>query len=283
MANDEQTVLLEKRDQIAYITLNRPEVLNALRWEDYELLDDRIHDCEKDKDIRAVILTGKGKAFCAGDDISSYPGTKDSNAYSGDPGFQLLMENKFLEALMTGYEIPTQRHCQTILNSGKVWIAAVNGACWMPEVLYAMDFVIMADVACIAQGDVRNGICPGGSSTQLLPRLVGRRHAIEFLLRAEEFSADEAYRIGIANKVVPLSQLMPETEALARKMIKRPMEAIKLVKMAINKGYDMPLKNGLELEYLYCSIAMSQSKTWLEFHDKFKAGHYKKKNIEKEL
>lgn len=282
MTETEQTVLLEKRDQIATITMNRPKKLNALRWEDYALLDDLLHDCEKDKQIRVIILTGKGKAFCAGDDISSYPGTEDKGAYSGDPGFQLLMENKFLEALTTEYEIPTQRHCQMILNSGKIWIAAVNGACWMPEILYAMDYVIAADVATIAQGDVRNGICPGGTSTQLLPRLVGRRHAIEFLLRSEEISAEEAYRMGIVNKVVPLSQLMPEAEAFARKMLKRPMEAIKLVKMAVNKGYDMPLKNGLELEYLYCAIAMSQSKTWLDFYEKFKAGEYKKKNLKDE-
>jgi enoyl-CoA hydratase/carnithine racemase len=280
MTHTEEPILLEKRDQIAYITMNRPKKLNALRWEDYVLLDDLIHECEKDKDIRVVILTGKGKAFCAGDDISSYPGTDDLESYTGDSGFRLLMENKFLEALTTEYQIPTQRHCQTILNSGKIWIAAVNGVCWMPEVLYAMDFVIAADVASIAQGDVRNGICPGGSSTQLLPRLVGRRHAIEFLLRSEEISAEEAYRIGIVNKVVPLSQLMPEAEALARKMLKRPMEAIKLVKMAVNKGYDMPLKNGLELEYLYCAITMSQSQTWLDFYRRFKAGEFKKKNLE---
>ncbi len=280
MTTEETPVLLEKRDQIAYITLNRPKKMNALRWEDYALLDDHIHDCEKDREIRVVILTGRGKAFCAGDDISSYPGTEDEGAYGGDPGFQLLMENRFLEALTSEYQIPTQRHCQTILNSGKVWIAAVNGTCWMPEILYAMDFVIASDLARIAQGDVRNGICPGGTSTQLLPRLVGRRHAIEFLLSAEEISAEEAYRIGIVNKVVPHAQLMPESETLARKMLKRPMEAIKLVKMAVNKGYDMPLKNGLELEYLYCAITMSQSKTWLEFYRKFMAGEYKKKNLQ---
>ena len=270
MASNEQPILLEKRDQVGYITFNRPEKLNAIRWEDYILLDDMVNDCDNDDNIRVIILTGKGRAFSAGDDIEGYPGSGQESVIKGDPGMALIVEGKYLEAQLAGYQIPLQKTCLTLLNSGKVSIAAVNGVCWAPEILYAMDFVIAADAATFAQGDVRNGLCPGGASTQLLPRLLGRRRAIEFLLLSEEISAQEAYRIGLVNKVVPLSQLMPEAEALAKKMIARPLSSIKLVKTAVTKAQDMPLEEGLEVEQWYSSISL-QSEAFQTFYGAFQA------------
>ena len=270
MASNEQPILLEKRDQVGYITFNRPDKLNAIRWEDYILLDDMVNDCDNDDNIRVIILTGKGRAFSAGDDIEGYPGSGQESVIKGDPGMALIVEGKYLEAQLAGYQIPLQKTCLTLLNSGKVSIAAVNGVCWAPEILYAMDFVIAADAATFAQGDVRNGLCPGGASTQLLPRLLGRRRAIEFLLLSEEISAQEAYRIGLVNKVVPLSQLMPEAEALAKKMIARPLSSIKLVKTAVTKAQDMPLEEGLEVEQWYSSISL-QSEAFQTFYHAFQA------------
>ncbi len=270
MASSQQPILLEKHDQVGYITFNRPEKLNAIRWEDYILLDDMVNDCDNDDNIRVIILTGKGRAFSAGDDIEGYPGSGQESVIKGDPGMALVVEGKYLQAQLAGYQIPLQKTCLTLLNSGKVSIAAVNGVCWAPEILYAMDFVIAADVATFAQGDVRNGLCPGGASTQLLPRLLGRRRAIEFLLLSEEISAQEAYRIGLVNKVVPLSQLMPEAEALAKKMIARPLSSIKLVKTAVTKAQDLPLKDGLEVEQWYSSISI-QSEAFQTFYRAFQA------------
>ena len=270
MAGNEQFILLEKRDQIGYITFNRPEKLNAIRWEDYILLDDLVNDCERDDNVRVIILTGKGRAFSAGDDIEGYPGSGEESVIKGDPGMAFIVEGKYLQAQLSGYQIPLQKTCLTLLNSGKVSIAAVNGVCWAPEILYAMDFVIAADVATFAQGDVRNGLCPGGASTQMLPRLLGRRRAIEFLLMAEEISAEEAYRIGLVNKVVPLSQLMPEAEALAKKMIAHPLSSIKLVKQAVTKAQDLPLREGLEIEQWYSSISI-QSEAFQTFYQEFLA------------
>lgn len=270
MASSQQPILLEKHDQVGYITFNRPEKLNAIRWEDYILLDDMVNDCDSDAKIRVIILTGKGRAFSAGDDIEGYPGSGQESVIKGDPGMALVVEGRYLEAQLAGYQIPLQKTCLTLLNSGKVSIAAVNGVCWAPEILYAMDFVIAADVATFAQGDVRNGLCPGGASTQLLPRLLGRRRAIEFLLLSEEISAQEAYRIGLVNKVVPLSQLMPEAEALAKKMIARPLSSIKLVKTAVTKAQDLPLKDGLEVEQWYSSISI-QSEAFQTFYRVFQA------------
>lgn len=270
MAGNEQFILLQKRDQIGYITFNRPEKLNAIRWEDYILLDDLVNDCERDDNVRVIILTGKGRAFSAGDDIEGYPGSGEESVIKGDPGMAFIVEGKYLQAQLSGYQIPLQKTCLTLLNSGKVSIAAVNGVCWAPEILYAMDFVIAADVATFAQGDVRNGLCPGGASTQMLPRLLGRRRAIEFLLMAEEISAEEAYRIGLVNKVVPLSQLMPEAEALAKKMIAHPLSSIKLVKQAVTKAQDLPLREGLEIEQWYSSISI-QSEAFQTFYQEFLA------------
>jgi len=270
VASSEHPILLEKRDQIGYITFNRPEKLNAIRWEDYILLDDLVNDCDRDDNIRVIILTGKGRAFSAGDDIEGYPGSGKETVIKGDIGMALVIEGKYLEAELSGYQIPLQKTCLTLLNSGKVSIAAVNGVCWAPEILYAMDFVVAADVATFAQGDVRNGLCPGGASTQILPRLLGRRRAVEFLLLSEEISVQEAYRIGLVNKVVPLSQLMPEAEALAKKMIAHPLSSIKLVKMALTKAQDLPLKEGLEIEQWYSSISI-QSEAFQAFYQKFLA------------
>lgn len=266
--DENQCILLEKRDKIAYITFNRPEKLNAIRWQDYILLYDHFKECEEDKNIRAIILTGKGRAFSAGDDLEGYPGSGQESVIMGNPGIALAMQGKYLELQLSGYQDYLQKTCILIMNSGIVSIAAVNGVCWAPELLYAMDFVIAADVARIAQGDVRNGICPGGGSTQILPRLLGRRRTIEFILSSTEISAEEAYRIGLVNKVVPLADLMTEAEALARHMIERPYHSIKLVKMAVTKAQELPLTDGLALEGWYSGISI-QSEYFQTFFKKF--------------
>ena len=266
--DENQYILLEKRDKIAYITFNRPEKLNAIRWQDYILLYDHFKECEEDKNIRAIILTGKGRAFSAGDDLEGYPGSGQESVIMGNHGIALAMQGKYLELQLSGYQDYLQKTCMLIMNSGIVSIAAVNGVCWAPEILYAMDFVIAADVARIAQGDVRNGICPGGGSTQILPRLLGRRRAIEFILSSTEISAEEAYRIGLVNKVVPLADLMTEAEALARHMIERPYHSIKLVKMAVTKAQELPLTDGLALEGWYSGISI-QSEYFQTFFKKF--------------
>jgi enoyl-CoA hydratase/carnithine racemase len=268
MAVKEQPVLLKKRNHIGYITLNRPERLNAMRHHDYELLDDLITECDKDDNIKIIILTGKGKAFSVGDDFEGYTGGPKENLTKNDHYYGLLGQGKFLEAQLSGFRIPLQKSSLTLMNSGKVCIAALNGVCWAPEILYAVDFVIAADVASIGQGDIMIGICPGGGSTQTLPRLLGRRRAIEVILRPRAISAQEAYRIGLVNKVVPLARLMPEVEALAKEMMVYPSHAIKLTKMAITKAQELPIVDGLDLEQWYMNIS-SQSEYTRNFAKNF--------------
>ena len=263
--NDHEYILLEKREQIGYITFNRPEKLNAIRPQDYELFDELVNDCDKDASIRAIIVTGKGRAWTAGDDLNTYPGGSEAPPAPKVPPTDMLLKGQ-----LTKHQFTIVRTCLTLLESGTVSIGAVNGVCWLPEILFAMDFVIAADVARFAGGDVRMGLCPGGSSTQILPRLLGRRRAIEFLLLSEEISAEDAYRIGIVNKVVPLSQLMPEAEALAKKVIAHPLPGIQLTKMAITRAQDIPLREGLEVEDWYCRLS-GQTEEFQTFAQRFKA------------
>ncbi len=258
MALKERPILLQKRDGIGYITFNRPEVLNAFRPSDYILFDDLVNECDRDDNLRAIIITGKGRAWSVGDDVNvAIPGPKQDELVKRDPGMKLIFERKFLDVRLSGYQIPTQKTCMTLLNSGKVSIAAVNGVCYISEYLYAMDFVIAADIATFGQGDVKIGISPIGSSTQLAPRVLGRRRATELILLAELISAQEAYRLGLVNRVVPLPELLQEAEALAKQVMSYSPSAIKLTKMLMTKAQDLPLKDGLELEQLYSEISLT--------------------------
>lgn len=248
--NEEKGIILEKSGQIGYITFNRPEKLNPLRHIEYDLLDDLVNECECDENIHAVIITGKGRSFCVGDDMNGM----------GDTGraattVNTLKQHNYLDWELKGMWHPLHQTVKTIYNSGKVYIGAVNGICWIAELLYPLDFVIAADVATFAQADIRIGICPGGGSTQTLTRALGRRRALELLLLPESISAQEAYRIGLVNKVVPLASLMSEAEALAKKIIIYSPKAIAMIKRAVTKSQDgMPIEEALRLEQLYSAF-----------------------------
>jgi enoyl-CoA hydratase/carnithine racemase len=165
-------------------------------------------------------------------------------------------EGRIRDLLLSGYRISCHRTCVSIINSGKVYIAAVNGICRIPEYLYFMDFVVSADIATFAQGDILAGLSPMGSSTQMATRVLGRRRATELILLCDPISAQEAYRLGLVNRVVPLSKLMEETEALAKKFISYPVTGIKGAKVAMTKSQDLPLREGLEIEQWYATASL---------------------------
>jgi len=242
MVNKEPTVLLEKRDHIGYITFNRPEKLNALRSEEYDLYFQRLEECETDDDVRVIIVTGKGRAWTVGDDM-----TMVSEEFGGRSPEEQAAERIYRD-MLSDFQDRLHKPWLTHMNSGKVSIAAVNGFCYT-EFLWMMDFVIAADVAQFFQGDLRSGVSPGISPT-MLTKLLGRRRAIEIILTADFLSAQDAYRIGVANKVVPLEQLMPEAEALAKKIMKYPLTAIKCAKMAITDAQDLPTRQAFKSEML---------------------------------
>ncbi len=199
--NTLENVLYEKKGAIAYVTLNRPKVLNALNRRTWEDLRTAFEDARDDAAVRGVILTGAGdKAFIAGADINELARV---TAIEGEEA------SSFGQAVLNLIE-----------NLGKPVIAAVNGfalggGC---ETAMACTLRIAAEHAKFGQPEVALGIIPGGGGTQRLPRLVGKGRALQLILSGATIGAQEAYRIGLVNEVVPAAELMTRSEAILKQI-----------------------------------------------------------------
>ena len=224
-------LLVEIEDGIAVVTINRPKSLNALNSETLAELGDVASTIEKSKEVKVVILTGSGqKAFVAGADISEMV---NASAQEGR-AMALLAAETF----------------NTLENMPQVTIAAVNGyalggGC---EISMACDIRVAAENAKFGQPEVNLGILPGFGGTQRLPRLVGKGRAKELIFTTDQIDAEEAYRIGLANKVVPQAELLDYCKAMAKKIISKASFGVTLAKQAINTGMDTDLASGLKLE-----------------------------------
>jgi enoyl-CoA hydratase/carnithine racemase len=226
-----ENVLYEKRGAIAYITVNRPKVLNALNQRTWQDLRAAFADARDDADVRGVILTGAGdKAFIAGADIGE------------------LAQTTAIEA--EGSSTYGQEVLNLIENLGKPVIAAVNGfalggGC---ETAMACTIRIAAENAKFGQPEVKLGVIPGGGGTQRLPRLVGRGRALQLILSGEMISAQEAYRIGLVNEVVPAAELLARAEGILKQILSNAPLAVKYSLEAVNKGSETSQPEGLSLE-----------------------------------
>jgi enoyl-CoA hydratase len=225
-----KNIILEKEEKVAVITINRPKALNALNSETLKEIDAAIDDVSSDKEILAVILTGAGKAFVAGADITEM---KDLNTIEGR-SFGIL-GNKVFRKLET-MEKPV--------------IAAVNGfalggGC---EISMACDMRIASAKAKFGQPEVSLGITPGFGGTQRLPRLVGEGMAKELIFSGKIIDAQEALRIGLVNRVVEPEQLMDEVKNLANTIAQQAPVAVKLCKVAIGRGMQSDIDTGLYYE-----------------------------------
>lgn len=224
-------LLMEVENEIAVVTINRPKALNALNSETLAELGQCFADIETRKDIKVVILTGSGeKSFVAGADISEMVNATPAEGRT----MALLAAESF----------------KKLENMPQVTIAAVNGfalggGC---EISMACDIRIAAENAKFGQPEVNLGILPGFGGTQRLPRLVGKGRAKELIFTTDMIDAQEAYRIGLANKVVPQAELLDYCKKMAAKIISKASYGVTLAKMAINGGLDMDLANGLVLE-----------------------------------
>ena len=224
---DYQTLLYSEREGIAYVTINRPEKLNALNQQVMEELNACFESIRADSEVRAVILRGAGeKAFVAGADVS-----------------ELALQNP-----EGGKEksIFGQRVLRLIENLGKPVIAAVNGyalggGC---ELAMACTLRIASENARFGQPEVKLGIIPGYAGTQRLARLVGKGRAMELVLSGDPVTAQEAYRIGLVNLVTPANQLIAAAENLARKIMANAPLAVKYSMEAVNRGADMTQREG---------------------------------------
>lgn len=224
-------VILEKSGKIAVVKINRPKALNALNTETLKELDIVITELEHDKDIFAVILTGEGeKAFVAGADITEM---KELSSIEGR-NFGILGNKVF----------------RKLENLDKPVIAAVNGfalggGC---ELAMSCDIRIASTKAKFGQPEVGLGITPGFGGTQRLARLVGLGAAKELIYTAKIIKADEAYRIGLVNKVVEPEKLLDEAKELADTITAQAPIAVKLCKAAINRGIQCDIDTALAYE-----------------------------------
>jgi enoyl-CoA hydratase len=233
MRNDFETILAERRDDhILVVSLNRPESSNALNTQMgldlVELFEGFSTDIEG---LRAVILTGSGsKAFCAGGDLKQRNGMTDE-AWQA----QHLVFERMLRAVL-GCPIPV---------IGAVNGAAYGGGC---EIAAATDFVYAATHARFALTEVTLGIMPGGGGTQTLARAVGERRAKELILSGLPFSADEAERWGLVNRVLPPDELLPAALAIAGRIAANGPISVRQAKQAVHRGLQMSLADGLTFE-----------------------------------
>jgi enoyl-CoA hydratase len=226
-----QTLLLERSDVYAVVTLNRPKVMNALNRALFAELDEVFTSLAGDSSVRAIIVTGAGeKAFAAGADIGELA------ALSAAEGQQMALQG--------------QGVFRKIETCGKPVIAAIQGfalggGC---ELAMACTIRIASEHARLGQPEVKLGLVPGYGGTQRLPRLVGKGAALKLLLTGDMVDAEEAFRIGLVDEVVPAETMMPRAETLARAIAQQAPLAVAGCLRAVEGGYDLPIEAGLELE-----------------------------------
>ena len=239
-----KNIIIEKKNNIATLIINRPQVLNALNIETLEELINGVHELENDSTIQVAIITGKEKAFIAGADIKQMQGMNTLQAKEFGALGHRLMDN--------------------IEHSRLPYIAAVNGyalggGC---EMMMACDIILASTTVKIGQPEINLGIHPGFGGTQRLPRLIGNIKAKELLLTGDPIDAQEAYRIGLINKVVEPENLIVETEKLAQKIVTKSAVQTRFIKELVNKGtnVDLPSANALEIASFSASFATDDQK-----------------------
>lgn len=231
-----ETIIIEIEDGIAIVTLNRPEVLNALNSQVFNELANAASTLENDDSVRAVIVTGGEKVFAAGADVKQLASLSAVDVATGirpsRKAFHLLETmKKPVIAAIAGY--------------------ALGGGC---ELTLTMDVRIAADTAQFGFPEIKLGILPGGGGTQRLPRLIGAGKAKELIFSGDIINAEEALRIGLVNKVVPVTELMSEAKKMAKKFASRGPIALQLAKSCINEGLQMDLEMGLNYEHKCFSL-----------------------------
>jgi enoyl-CoA hydratase len=230
-------IMYQKKGAFAYVTVNRPKVLNALNKATWADLRTAFEDARDDAAVRGVILTGAGdKAFIAGADISELARVT---------AFEAEQSSRF------GQEV-----LDLIEDLGKPVIAAVNGfalggGC---ETAMACTIRIAAEHAQFGQPEVKLGLVPGGGGTQRLPRLVGKGRALQLILSGGMISAQEAYRIGLVNEIVPAPDLITRAEAILKQISANAPIAVKFALEVTNKGLETSQSEGLLLEASYFGL-----------------------------
>ncbi|MBX2805757.1 MAG: crotonase/enoyl-CoA hydratase family protein [Hyphomicrobiales bacterium] len=230
-----ELILMDVRSSVALLTLNRPEKLNALNYAMLDRLMERLDEVETMPDARAVILTGAGeRAFSAGGDIHEF-----SQSIADGPDVALR------EFVRRGQSVTAR-----IENFPKPVIAAVNGLAYGGgcEITEAAHLAVASQKALFAKPEICIGIPPTFGGTQRLPRLAGRKRALELLLTGDSFSPERAYELGLINAVVPHGQLMPAAFALADRILRHSPLAAARILTAVTRGLNTTIGEGLQIE-----------------------------------
>jgi len=226
-----QNLKIDKKDAVATIELYRPQKKNSLNGEMRGELEECLKELARDRNTRVVIVTGGEEIFCAGADISEIQESVSAEAaYHHAREFQLLFD--LVEALP-----------QPVIAAVSGY--ALGGGC---ELALACDFRIASQTAKLGLPEIKIGAFPGGGGTQRLPRLIGASKAKEMIFTGDPIGAEEALALGLVMKVVPKEKLAEEAQAFAAKLAALPRLALQASKASINKGLEIDLASGLELE-----------------------------------
>lgn len=227
MAN--KTLLVELRENVKVIQLNRPDALNALNIELLSELSDVLTDAEQDSRVRCVVITGSEKAFAAGADIKEMADKSFADVASldlfGDIAERFRTFRKPIIAAVSGY--------------------ALGGGC---ELAMMCDFIIASDTAKFGQPEINLGVMAGMGGSQRLTRFIGKSKAMDMNLSGRFMMADEAERAGLVSRVVPAKKLMEETLATAQKIAEKSMLSLMATKESVNRSYEVTLSEGLLFE-----------------------------------
>lgn len=224
------TVLYDKRDAVALVTLNRPQVLNSYNMKMRDELHEVLSAVRDDPDVRVMVLRGAGRAFCAGADLTEF-GTAPSPTAARRIRFA-----RDVWALLDGLDVPT--------------IAALHGF----ALGSGLEMALFCDLRVAAEGtqlglpEARLGMIPAAGGTQTLPRACGLGRSLDLLLTGRRIDAAEALRIGLVSRVVPPERLDEEVDAVARDLAALDRRAVRAVRRAVRQGADLPLEQGLRLE-----------------------------------
>ncbi len=238
----DEKVLYEARDKIAWITLNRPESLNAVNRDMVRSIVEFCRRAEEDRDVQVVVFKGNGeRAFSVGGDIKD---RARQNAAAAQPEESPLVLRQAKHSAIPGTPAPA------IAALNKITMALVHGYCVGTGLLMSLacDIRIAAEGARLGVSEVRLGFMAGSGGTQRLPRLVGIPKALEICLSGELYDAAECHRIGLVNQVVPYADLVPAGEKMAASFLKGAPLALRYMKEAIYKGSEMTLEQGLRYE-----------------------------------
>jgi len=233
MSSQFERIIYEKKEGVAWITLNNPERYNALDYKMRKELKTALEDAAGDKTIAAVVIKGSGKAFCAGGDIQAFAEMKPMDV--------LELYKEVGTALVLG---------KIIRDMPKPVIAAVNGYCLGAgfELAQSCDIIFASEEAIFGQPEINVGLIPGGGATQRLPRFIGEKKAKELIFTGERISAKEMAEMGLINKVVPADQLINTVNEFIEKIKSKSPVVIAAAKEAINAAMEMSLSEGFKYE-----------------------------------